>query len=228
MLANRLGLLALALLPACYSLSLMQDPKPVPPGTFRANAGMAVSFEHPAPITHLGLRLGIFPNVEARAKVALLGEKGDAQSVQLGYNIELPLSIHQSLLFMPYYRYDPNLWEDKDGLFDESDLPRHKVQAFAMPVLFVQHIGRGHVFIGPDVHAGYRDGASFLALGGHVGFSIAAGRCVHFTPEFSVLTVVDGPEAPPYPVWSQPERLLILHDVIAEIGLSVSFGAAQD
>lgn len=226
--ANRLALVALALLPACYSLSLMQEPKPVPPGTLRAIAGLAVNPEQGGPIPHFGLRLGILPHVEARAKIALLGDKNIVQSGQLGLNVEVALSIHQSLLFMPYYRYDTDLMEDDDSVTDEEHLPRHTVQAFAMPVLLVQHIGQTHLFVGPDVQSGTRDGVSFFALGGHVGFSVPLGPNVHFTPEFSLLTVVAGPQAPPYPVWSRPEKLLILHDVIGEIGVSFSFGAAEE
>ena len=215
----------LVLSPACYSLSLMQEPKPLRPGTVRVIAGNGFNTARGAPDLNLGLRVGLFPRTEARVKLTLFNESAAVQSVQAGFNFELYAGRYQSVVVMPYYRYDPAVWEDQDELFDETAYPHHRVHAFAMPLLFVQHIGRSHLFIGPDLHVGARDGDSFVALGGHVGVSIAAGKYAHITPEFSLLTVVSGVEPALNRAFDVRETALTLHDVIGEIGLSCTFGA---
>jgi hypothetical protein len=53
----------------------------------------------------------------------------------------------------------------------------------------VQHVGRSQFFLGPDLHAGTRDSQAFVALGGHLGVSIATGKYAHITPELSLLGV---------------------------------------
>jgi len=63
-------LLLMAAAPGCYTLSLMQDPKPVAPGTVRATVGMASNIDGPAPSQHLGVRVGLVPQAEARVKLS--------------------------------------------------------------------------------------------------------------------------------------------------------------
>jgi len=141
-------------------------------------------------------------------------------------NLEALLAEDKSVLFMPYYRYDPDILEDKDSLWD-SEYPHHEIHVFAVPVLFVQHFGADQFFLGPDMHLGSRDGLQFAAVGGHVGYAIAAGAHVHFTPELSVLTPIAGTPRP-NPSWTPGAQTTLLPgDVIVELGLSCSFGAAN-
>jgi len=203
----------------------MQEPKPLRPGAVRAIAGNGFNTARWAPDLSLGLRVGVVPGAEARVKLTLFSDEALVQSVQAGLNLELYAGRAQSVVLMPYYRYDPDVWEDRDELLDENPYPRHRVHAFAAPLLFVQHIGRSHLFIGPELQGGARDGRGFLAVGGHVGVSIAAGKNAHITPEFSLLTVVSGVDAPFNREYAVRESALTLHDVIAEIGLSCTFGA---
>jgi hypothetical protein len=220
-----LVLLLLTAASGCYTLSLMQDPKPLSPGAVRGSVGMAVNPERAWPSQHLGLRVGLIPHVEARAKL-VVGGKYFFQSAQAGFNLEVPLATDKSVSFMPYYRFDSFVFEDNDAVFD-SEYPHHDVHALAVPILFVEDLGRDHLFLGPDVHAGMRDARPFLGVGFHLGYAIAAGRYAHITPELSLLAVVAG-TAGPSPSWTQgPQTTLLPGDVIAELGLSCSFGDAE-
>lgn len=208
----------------CYTLSLMQEPRPVPPEMGRGSIGLGFNTKNAYPSLHLAARVGLVPHVELRAK-ASVGSGDIIQSAQLGVNIELPIGRYQSLFYMPYARIDPQLSENKEPSTDFDD-PMHHTRAFVAPMLFVQHVGAGDFFIGPEVQIGSRDERQFIGVGGHIGCSFAVASYGNITPEFGLLTIVNG-TAPTMPraAWQQPT--LLQGDVIAEFGLSYSFGAAH-
>jgi hypothetical protein len=202
----------------------MQDPRPVAPGTARGSIG--TSFD-PYPSFHLGVRVGVLPHVELRAKLSAISDNNIIQSAQFGLNIELPIAKYQSIFYMPYARFDPEIREPKDLVSMDPQHPSHSVRAFVAPVLFVQHYGEGNdFFIGPELQIGARDDLQFIAVGGHIGLSFAAGSHGSITPEFSVLTTVSGTARPNESWETGSQTRLLPGDVIAEFGLSYSFGAA--
>lgn len=97
-------------------------------------------------------------------------------------------------------------------------------QAVALPTLLVVHLGENEVFIGPDLHAGTRQGDGFLAVGAHLGTSLALGRRVYLTLESGLVSSVVGPHS-----WVDPETdkhlVLTVGRVTSEVAVSVSWGS---
>jgi hypothetical protein len=208
--------------PACYSLSLMQEPKPLAPGRVRGSVGFGWNLERlPAPSLHTGLRVGVLPHVEARVKASWIGSGAPLQSLQSGLTLELYEDTLQSVVLMPYYRYDPALLEDADELLDEAPEHRRRVHAFALPALYVRHGSTSHVFIGPELQAGARDGHGFFAAGAHLGVSTGRGGQAYFTPELSLLYVLAGQASDA----RASQSVLRLHDFLLELGVSLTFGS---
>ncbi|HVZ34350.1 MAG TPA: hypothetical protein VG963_18105 [Polyangiaceae bacterium] len=216
---------AFALCGACYSMTLMQEPKPLPQGKVRGSAGFAVNTTSPGPSPQLAARVGLGAATEVRLKLSFPARTGPVGDVEAGFNVQPYDSKLFGLFLMPHYRYYV-IEEDFDGHFDEDD-PEHKrrIQAFAIPMLAVFHVGWYELFIGPDLHAGTRDRRGFLALGGHIGASVASGRFVHLTLEVGVLGSVAGVHTMRGQEGALTQSVLTVGNLMSEIGFSVSFGS---
>ncbi len=94
-----------------------------------------------------------------------------------------------------------------------------------MPTLVVFHLYPYDLFVGPDLHAGTRQGRGFLAVGGHLGASVRAGRFVNLTLETGLLGSVSGPQEQRDEYGDLTQRVLTVGNLIAEIAFSVSVGS---
>jgi hypothetical protein len=219
---------------ACYSLGILQEPKPTPPGKVRASAGIAVNVDRPLPSHQVAVRVGLWTRTEARLKLSLPGELA-ISGLQAGVNVQPFEGEHVSLFLMPHYRFD-RLLEDTDEFLDEYPDPRAHIQAFAMPMLFVFDVRDHLLFIGPDLHVGARTARGsnqryardrrsygYLAIGGHVGAGFHVLRRVYLTPELGLVAVVSGPAFADGD-GEDSRAVLTKGDVIPEVSLSVSFG----
>lgn len=222
----------LALLGACYSMSLMQEPKPLPKGAVRGAAGLAFNAAiGPVPTPQVAARVGVVDHVEARLKLSSVGSRnrhGRALGgLEAGFNVQPFDSPYVGVFLMPHYRYY-QIREDADQYFDEyAEQHDRRVHAFAMPTLAVFHLQPYDLFIGPDLHVGTRDKRGFLALGGHIGASVAAGRYVSATLEFGLFGTVAGPHGARDQESALSQPVLTIGQVSAEAALSLSFGSAH-
>ena len=226
----RAALLTLALLASgCYALTIGQEPKPVAPGKVRATTGMGWNLERPAPYLHVGLRVGVAQRTEARLKLSLLNRF----SLEAGVNVEAVERARWSLFLMPHYRYFSELAEDEFSWRDQQDrVLFRRIQALAVPTLFVVRAWGQEMFAGPDLHVGRRRGAGFLALGGHLGLSFHLGKHVSLTPELALLVVTAGKRDVVHVedrvISELAERVLFAPgSVMGEAGLSISFGGVH-
>jgi hypothetical protein len=223
---KRLGHAALlTLVGACYSLSATQEPKALPAGAVRGAAGLAFDLRSAGPSAHAAARVGLGLGTEARLKLSTPGDETAVGGAEAGINVQPYDSERVGLFLMPHYRYyaihdDTDSWGDEDY----RDFTR-RIHAFAMPMLVVFHLGAYEVFLGPDAHGGTRDREGFLALGGHVGASVAASRFVHLTLETGVLCSVAGPRQARDEYGELWQRSLTVGRVVSELGFSVSFGS---
>jgi hypothetical protein len=220
------GIAALALVTACYSMSTLQEPKPLPQGAVRGSVGLgSVAAHHRGfPDLQLALRVGLIDRVESRLKLVLPGSDRGVGGVEAGINI-LPVdSQYVGLFLMPHYRYY-RVDEDFDDWFDESGNHPRRVHAFAMPTLAVFHLPSCDLFVGPDLQAGTRQRRGMLAIGGHLGTSFAAGRYVHLTVETGIVGAVAGTSRQRDRYGDLSQQVLTVGDTTIEIAFSVSVGS---
>jgi hypothetical protein len=218
------GVTAFAALAACYSLSAMQEPRPLPQGGVRPAVGLGIDSKRGGPSLQLGTRVGLGAGTEVRLKLVLPGERALISGTEAGLNWQPWDSERIGIFLMPHYRYY-RVNEDDDGPFDEYCCQERTIQAFAMPSLVVFHLQPYDLFVGPDVHAGTRQRHGFLALGGHLGASVRAGRFVHLTLEGGLLGSVAGPRRQANDNDGVTQSILTVGALTAELGFSVSLGS---
>lgn len=114
-----------AAMTGCYTLSLMQDPRPLAPGTARGSVGMSFN---PGPSLHLAARVGVLPHVKLRAKLSALSQDS-IQSAQLDLNIELSITKNRSIFYMPYARFER---QHHAGVQCADDRPRDRATESVM------------------------------------------------------------------------------------------------
>jgi hypothetical protein len=226
---NRLGLAALMLCGACYSMTLMQEPRPLPQGAVRGSAGLAVNASNPGLSVQVAARVGLGAGTEARLKLSLPGAQRTSgvnavAGVEAGLNYQPYDSESFGIFLMPHYRYY-EINEDFDDFLDESSEHKRRIHAFALPMLAVFHVGWYELFVGPDLHAGTRDQRGFLGLGGHAGASLPCGRFVHLTLETGVVAAVAGVHGSRDQYGDLSQSVLTVGRLVSEFGLSVSVGS---
>ncbi|MDB4986695.1 MAG: hypothetical protein JWN04_1873 [Myxococcaceae bacterium] len=182
------GSLQLALLlvvAGCYSSSLLQEPKPLPPGKVRGAIGLEIA--SPTGVSPaVGARIGLAPRTELRGKLS--GGGGE-----IGINVQAVDSKVFDLMLMPSF-----IEYDIDDAFDEYSPHVHMI-GFALPIVASASLDEAEqvqLFFGPDLRFGKRNDAAWSAVGVHVGAAIA-GPYDHgtFIPECAFLQGVMAAES---------------------------------
>jgi len=219
-------LLASLAVTGCYSLGVGQDPRPLGPGGVRGSVGVHYQVESDVPYVQVGARVGVVDGSEVRVQMSFVDDHPGAvlQGLQAGVNVEAYAGDRFSLFLMPNYRLYRFVEDNTSDANDDPVVAERRVQAFAMPTLFVFDWEGQDMFLGPSLHLGARDQAAFFALGAHAGFSFHTPEDhLSITPEVSVMTGVLASvlDNDPY----TRNRLFLPGSVMAELGLSMTFGS---
>jgi len=211
----------LALCGACYSMTVMQEPKPLPQGAVRGSLGLGVNTSAGVS-AQLASRVGLGLRTEARLKLSFAGDGRALGGTEAGLNCQPYDAQRVGLFLMPHYRYYAI---NDDDVRDDYYGTTRRIHAFAIPMLAVFHLGWYELFVGPDLHAGTREQQGFLGVGGHVGGSVAASRFVHLTLETGLIGTVAGIDASRDQYGDVSQSVLTVGDVQVEVGFSVSVGS---
>jgi hypothetical protein len=204
---------------ACYSNSLLQEPRVLPPGKVRVGLGGQGYPGMGGGAPELGLRVGLFERTEARVKGTLTG-------ADLGLNVLAHEDDLLRVLLMPTLKLYEGATTDADGdaIIDEDWHTHHDFRAASLPVIVAAQLGPVELFAGPDLQLGKRGSRRFGALAGHFGIAIPLGPNVTFIPELSVCWAFHGPRPIAYSNTGPADDYLARGDVAAQLGAGFTFG----
>lgn len=216
-------LLVSGLLSGCYSTSLLQDARVLPPKKARIAVGPAYALpregQH-ALVVEGQLRVGIAEGVELQAKHTYLQGLGGAAKVALTQRDNWRATLLTGAQWAIVAQYLPNeaYWQDRD------------VVGANLTPLFGLDLARWlELLLAPDVQLGVRerDGwAPWFGMGARAGLAAHAGGHLTFVPECSALYIASGPAAlPPGEDDLVADTVFTRGDVRAQCGVSLSFGS---
>lgn len=199
---------------SCYSASLLQEPKPMPPGSIRVAVGAGAGTDALQPT--LGVRVGVAPRTELRGKLVT-----DLQTPrgEVGVNVQVVDGEVLDLMLMPsFFHYD------SDDALDEE--PGVDLIGFGLPVVLsasLDPVDQYQLFIGPDLRVGKRNGSAWSALGLHFGAAVSGPNDrATFIPECAWLMGVHGRETRDV---GASARVLAQGHGTFECSVGVTFGA---
>lgn len=211
------------LLGGCYSTSLLQESRVLPPGRTRATVG--VGYAHSAegesgPTVELLGRLGITERLELQGKLSNRSSAGAYAKIGL---IDRP-SWRSSLLTGFQYA------QVAQAVSGNEVLQARDVVGFNLTPMVGLHASDLVEFVlAPDLQVGARSSdrwENWLGVGGHVGIALHVAERATIIPECGALYVAVGPQAGAEALFDVTKDTVFTRgDVRMQCGVGVSFGS---